>query len=89
MPLPDALSILIPLLDDWSYADPSLRLEKLVSATSSDLSLLVERVLPCLPAIDEYLTTFGDQPLDETARRLLRLVESALDAKHELEARDE
>jgi hypothetical protein len=85
--LPDGFSDLISLLDEWSTADLALRTEKLSSANPADLSAMVERLLPLLPAIDAYLESFGKAPLDEPARRLLHLTECTLDAQHELSAR--
>lgn len=85
--LPGEFSDLIPVLDEWSTADLALRMDRLCSASAADLSALAERVLPRLPAIDAYLNSYGDHPLDEPARGLLRLAECALDARHELSAR--
>ncbi len=85
--LPDEFADLIPLLAEWSTADLALRADQLCSATPPALSSLTGRVLPRLPAIDAYLNSFGDRPLDEPARRLLRLAECALDAGHELSDR--
>lgn len=87
--LPEDLSDLLPLLDEWSIADVARRAAKLTSASPSELCRLTDLVLPRVAAIDRYLNAWGNLPLDDTAAALLRLAESALEAAHELGARGE
>ncbi len=87
MGLPLDLTDLLPYLNDWSTPDLAMRIAKISSARSSDLTAMTDQVLPRLAAIDAYLDSFGAQPLDETALGLLRLTECALDARRELDDR--
>jgi hypothetical protein len=74
-------------MDEWSTPDLTRRVSKLSDASPSELSGLTGRVIPRLTEIDDYLSSFGDRPFDETALGLLRLAECALDAREELESR--
>lgn len=87
MALPDQLIPLTPLFDKW--CDPNLahRSETLASASNDDLRNLAAQVLPQVEAIELHLASFGEHPLDDAAQGLLLLVETTLDAVHELELR--
>ena len=89
MAVPDYLTDLALLFDNWSIDDLSLRVLKIANATDVELRSLVERVLPRAEEIDTYLNGFGDKPLDEPARRLILLAESALDAQTEIGLRED
>ena len=86
--LPEPLSGLAVLRDEWGLDDPALRARKMTSATAAELENLIATVLPRVDAIDAYLVTFGETPLPEPARRLVLLAESALEAQHEQDARE-
>ncbi len=88
MDLPEPLSNLATLFDEWSLDDPARRARKTASATTEELESLSRSVLPRVDAIDAYLASFGEAPLPDPARRLLLLAESALEAQHELHARE-
>lgn len=88
MDLPEPLSDLAALFDEWSLDDPARRAWKMASATAEELASLSQRVLPRLEAIDAYLASFGEAPLPGPARRLILLAEAALEARHELDARE-
>ena len=88
MALPDHLTDLTLLFDNWSIDDLSRRLSKIANATDVDLRELAKRVLPRAEEIDAYLNGFGENPLDQPARRLVLLAESALDAQTEIGLRE-
>ena len=88
MALPDHLTELGLLFEEWSIADLALRMMKLARATDEALKCLSAKVLPRAEEIDAYLNTFGVTPLDEPANRLVSLAECALDAQTELGLRE-
>ena len=88
MALPDHLVDVGLLFSEWSIADLANRMMKLARATDEELKGLAAKVLPRSEEIDAYLNTFGENPLDEPANRLVLLAECALDAQTELGLRE-
>jgi hypothetical protein len=63
--LPDKLRPLVPLMAKWAIDDDEGRLRKLTRSAHSTLQKLVGAVVPLLPAIDEFLDSFGPNPPEE------------------------
>jgi len=78
--LPDALRPLIPLLAKWAIDDDDERSRKLKRCTRSTRQKLVDAVVPLLPAIDNFLDSFGANPPEE-ACALGSLAQAALEAQ--------
>ena len=88
MDLSDDLSDLLRQLHEWTSPDLAERLEKLANAPDDVLHELIRLTLPHIAAIDAYLDSHGEGPFDEPALRLMRLAESAVEARRELLDRD-
>jgi len=78
--LPDALRPLIPLLAKWAIDDDDERSRKLKRCTPSARKKLIDAVVPLLPAIDNFLDSFGANP-PEGACALGSLAQAALEAQ--------
>ena len=78
--LPEALRPLAPLLVKWAIDDDNERTGKLRRCTRSSLQRLVDTVVPLLPAIDNFLDSFGMNPSEE-ACALGSLAQAALEAQ--------
>lgn len=63
--VPEALLPLVPLLDRWGISDDEERSQKLAKCARSTRERLVRQVVPLLPAIDEFLASFGKDPPEE------------------------
>lgn len=73
--LPVDLRPLARYFHRWAASDDAVREERLARAKPAAIRTLLATVAPLLPRIDEYLATFRDQPLSETALRLASLAE--------------
>jgi hypothetical protein len=78
--LPEALRPLLPLLAKWAINDDDERSWKLRRCARSTRQKLVDAVVPLLPAIDNFLDTFGANPPEE-ACALGSLAHAALEAQ--------
>lgn len=78
--LPDALRPLVPLLAKWAIDDDEERSRKLKRCAQSTRQKLVDAVVPLLPAIDDFLDSFGANPPEE-ACALGSLAQAALEAQ--------
>ncbi len=63
--VPEALLPLAPLLDRWAISDDEERSQKLAKCARSTRERLVRQVVPLLPAIDEFLASFDNDPPEE------------------------
>jgi hypothetical protein len=77
---PDALRPLVPLLAKWAIDDDDERSRKLKRCAQSTRQKLVDAVVPLLPAIDDFLDSFGANPPEE-ACALGTLAQAALEAQ--------
>ena len=77
---PDALRPLVPLLAKWAIDDDDERSRKLKRCAQSTRQKLVDAVVPLLPAIDDFLDSFGANPPEE-ACALGSLAQAALEAQ--------
>jgi hypothetical protein len=78
--LPLEFQELVPLARRWGVADDEERSEKLTRASPSARRQLVEEVSPHFDRINEYLDSFGKQPLSDGAIILGALAECATEA---------
>lgn len=78
--LPDALRPLIPFVTKWAISDDEERWRKLRHCAKSTRRKLVSTVLPLVPAIDQFLESFGKNPTEE-ACALGDLAQAALEAQ--------
>ena len=78
--LPDSLRPLGPLLAKWAIDDDEERTRKLKRCAVSTRQKLVDAVIPCLPAIDAFLDSFGENPPEE-ACAFGSLAQAALEAQ--------
>jgi hypothetical protein len=78
--LPDALQPLASLMKKWAIDDDSERSQKLRHCAQSTRQKLADTVVPLLPAIDQFLDSFGANPPEE-ACALGTLAQAALEAQ--------
>jgi len=78
--IPVALRPLIPLVSRWAISDDKERWQKLNRCAPSTRQKLVGAVVPLIPAINQFLETFGDS-LPEEACAFGDLVQAALEAQ--------
>lgn len=79
--LPKNFLPLKPLMKKWAVADDTER-DSLISRTSkATLKKLVDKVYPHIPAINEYLDSFGEKSMPEAACALGALAECASEMK--------
>jgi hypothetical protein len=79
--LPPALKQLSAWLREWAISDDELRSEMLEQKSPEELKKFIAAVEPEFEAIDDYLSSFGDEPLSEAAIALNSLAECAAEAK--------
>jgi hypothetical protein len=77
---PDALRPLVPLIAKWAIEDDEERSRKLRRCAKSTRQRLANAVVPLLPAIDQFLDSFGANPPEE-ACALGTLAQAALEAQ--------
>jgi hypothetical protein len=77
---PDALRPLAPLIAKWAIDDDEERSRKLRRCAQSTRQKLADAVVPLLPAIDQFLDSFGANPPEE-ACALGSLAQAALEAQ--------
>jgi hypothetical protein len=85
--LPEAFQPLAPLTRKWAIDDDIERESLIEDSEASELSDLVAAVGPYMDAIDGYLNSFGDRPLNSSAIKLGRLAEATAEARRRLEVR--
>lgn len=78
--LPEELRPLIPLLEKWAIDDDDERSRRLKRCTQVTRQRLVNAVVPLLPAINNFLDSFGADP-PEKACALGSLAQAALEAQ--------
>ncbi len=78
--LPEPLRPLVPLLAKWAIDDDDERSRKLKRCAQSTRQKLINAVIPLLPAIDDFLGSFGADPPEE-ACALGSLAQAALEAR--------
>jgi hypothetical protein len=79
--LPLTLEHLSPLIPKWAISDDDLRGEMLEQKSPEELRTFIAAVDPQIPAINDYLGSFHDEPLPESAAALGTLCECAEEAK--------
>lgn len=79
--LPSEFKELTPFIRKWGVTDDLERSELLEQASRKTLERLVRVVAPYLSSIDEYLNSFGKEPLSEAAIALGALAECSLEAQ--------
>lgn len=79
--LPPKFENLIGLIPKWALSDDEKRSEMLEEASLEALQSFVASVSPLIPAINEYLDSFGDEPPPEEAVTLGALAECCLEAQ--------
>jgi hypothetical protein len=79
--LPSKFKVLIPFIRKWGVTDDLERSELLEKASRKTLERLVQLVTPHLSSIDEYLNSFGEEPLSEAAIALGALAECTVEAQ--------
>jgi hypothetical protein len=84
--LPKAFQPLVPLMRKWAIGDDIERESLIEDSEASELSDLVAAVAPYMVAIDGYLNSFRDRPLNSSAIKLGRLAEVTAEARRRLEA---
>jgi hypothetical protein len=82
--LPENFKGLSALIRKWAIADDQERSELIDAASNRELERLVRALLPFFSPIDEYLKSFGTQPLSESAIALGTLAECASEAQRRL-----
>jgi len=82
--LPEQFQVLNALVDKWAISDDEERTERINDASESELDRLVQSVIPLLPAINDYMQSFGIRPPSEAATVLGTLAECALEAQLQL-----
>lgn len=82
--VPAGLQPLLPLVAKWAISDDEERTKKVRRCAKSTLQRLVTAVVPLLPAINQYLSGFGDNP-PETVCAWGDLCQAALEARTVLE----
>jgi hypothetical protein len=82
--LPSNFKVLIPFIRKWGVTDDLERSELLEKASRKTLERLVRSVSPHLSLIDEYLSSFGKEPLSEAAIALGALAECTVEAQLQL-----
>jgi len=81
--LPDVLQPLVPLIARWGFEDDEERRRKLKRCSHSTRQKLADAVVPLLPAIDQFLDSFGTNPPEE-ACALGSLAQAAIEAQSSL-----
>lgn len=79
--LPKHLLPLKPLMKRWAVTDDAERDFLICKASKASLKKLVDGVYPLIPAINEYLNSFGEKRLPEAACALGALAECATEVK--------
>jgi hypothetical protein len=85
--MPQEFRILIPLIEAWATSNDVDRNALIEDADRSTLESLVSCVEPAIKPINDFLNSFGEQPLDDAAMALGQLVEAAEEAKLRLQSR--
>jgi hypothetical protein len=78
--LPPKFEDIFSLIREWAVADDELRTEMLEQKSEAALRKFVSAVEPHIPAINEYLDSFGEKALPEAATALGALAECATEA---------
>lgn len=79
--LPKNFLPLKPLMKKWAVADDTERDSLISRASKASLKKLVDKVYPHIPAINEYLDSFGEKSIPEAACALGALAECASEVK--------
>jgi hypothetical protein len=79
--IPAKFESLLGLIPKWEVSDDERRSEILEEASRETLQVFVASVSPYIPAIDEYLASFGDQSPPDVACALGALAEGCLEAQ--------
>lgn len=79
--LPTKFKQLFGLIPKWALSDDEKRSEMLEETSLKALQSFVATVSPYIPAIDEYLDSFGDESPPEPAVTLGVLAECCLEAQ--------
>ena len=79
--LPAKFESLLVLIPKWALSDDEKRSEMLEETSLDELKSFAATVTPYIPAIDEYLDSFGDEPPPEAAAALGALAECCLEAQ--------
>jgi hypothetical protein len=79
--LPSKFSKLLDLIPKWAVSDDEQRNEMLEEMSSETLQSFVAKVSPFIPAIDEYLDSFVQEPPTEAVVALGVLAECCLEAQ--------
>jgi hypothetical protein len=66
---------LVPLFSDWAISDDFERQQKIDKTSKSELGKLVKIVVPKMDLINDYLNSFGDEPLPHEATLIGNLAE--------------
>jgi hypothetical protein len=74
--LPEPLRALEPLIRDFAVGDDQLRTEAIDAAAPKTVAHLVEAVMPLMPDINAFLSSFGNEPVPPEAILLGRLAEA-------------
>jgi hypothetical protein len=82
--LPEKFKDLFGLIPKWAVSDDEERSELLEETSRDALQAFVTTVSPHIPAIGEYLHSFGAEPPPEAACALGTLAECCLDAEMQL-----
>jgi hypothetical protein len=82
--IPGKFENLFGLISEWAVSDDERRSEMLEDASREKLKMFVASVSPYIPAINEYLDSFGDQQPPEAACALGTLAECCLEAQFQL-----
>ena len=85
---PDVLRPLVPFLGKWAIEDDEERSRKLKRCSQHTRQKLVDAVVPLLPAIDNFLDSFGANPPEEVCA-WGSLAQAALEAQSLLRGADD
>jgi hypothetical protein len=87
--LPKKFEKLFGLIPKWALSDDEERSEMHEETSREVLQSFVATVSPYIPAINEYLDSFGDEPPPNAACTLGTLAECCLEAQIEIRGRHE
>jgi hypothetical protein len=79
--IPAKFENLFGLIPKWAVSDDERRSEMLEETPRETLQMFVASVSPYIPAIDEYLAAFGDEPRPDAVCALGALAECCLEAQ--------
>ncbi|PZR28928.1 MAG: hypothetical protein DI535_04215 [Citrobacter freundii] len=79
--IPESLKQLIPLLKKYSVSDDVERTQLIEDMSKKKKALLIEAVNPCMDEINNYLSSFDKQPMNEEAALIGTLAELVTELK--------